>query len=288
MGVEDLLGAEDRVVRVVLRHDEGQRARLAQELGHRRLDRGQLRGVVQLGPEEVKQQVEDGLFGLAVPHRRERAEGLLDRGHLALAVLPRRQHGEVHVIPALGQVAPAGRAPVEHGDRVAVGPVEVLAQVAQQLEAAWVATGVDPGQDVGPGRRLGLEVPPDHRRELVQRLQHREVQLAEEVGGEHQAAMPVDHERFHVVTSWAARAPPACCLVWSCGGDPVRDLGHNCCRTRNAPVMFLAGADWRGFSAAPAGPGRGAPGPGRRAPGPGRGEVPGRRGRLFRRLANID
>ena len=138
---------------------------------------------------------------LAFQVGRERAEGLLDRGHLALAVLPRRQHGEVHVVPALGQVAPAGRAPVEHGDRVPVGPVEVLAQVAEQLEAPGIAAGLDPGQDVGPGGRLRLEVPPDHRGELVQRLQHREVQLAEEVGGEHQAAMPVDHERFHVVTS---------------------------------------------------------------------------------------
>ena len=201
VGVEDLLGGEDRVVRVVRGHDEGQRVRLGQELGHRRLDRGQLGGVVQLGPEQAEQQVEDGVLGLGVPGRRERAEGLLDRGHLALAVLPRRQHGQVHVIPALGQVTPAGRAPVEHGDRVAVGPVEVLAQVAQQFEAPGVTAGLDPGQDVGPGRRLRLEVPPDHRGELVQRLQHREVQLAEEVGGEHQAAMPVDHERFHVVTS---------------------------------------------------------------------------------------
>jgi hypothetical protein len=126
------------------------------------------------------------------------AEGLLDRGHLTLAVLPRRQHRQEDVVPPLGQVTPAGRAPVEHGDRVPVSPVQVLPQVAQQLKTPRVPPGLDPGQDVGSGRRLRLEVPPDHRGELIQRIQHREVQLAEEVGGEHQAAMPVDHERFHV------------------------------------------------------------------------------------------
>src|SRR5262249_9133840 len=56
--------------------------------------------------------------------------------------------------------------------------------------------------------------------ELVERLQHREVQLAEKVGGEHQTAMPVDDERFHVVTSQASLRPAMTCLVRSCGGDP--------------------------------------------------------------------
>jgi len=116
------------------------------------------------------------------------------------------QYRQEDVGAALGEVTPAGRAPVEHRDRVPVRPVEVLAQVAQQLEAPGVSPGLDPGQDVGPGRRLRLEVTPDHRGELVERVEHREVQVAEEVGGEHQAAIPVDHERFHVVTSWAKLA----------------------------------------------------------------------------------
>src|SRR6266567_2140251 len=58
---------------------------------------------------------------------------------------------------------------------------------------------------------------------------------------------------FTLLPPGRARSP-ACCLVLSCGGDPVHDLGHTCCPTRNAPVMFLARSDWRGFSSAPAAP----------------------------------
>src|SRR6185312_9645891 len=53
---------------------------------------------------------------------------------------------------------------------------------------------------------------------------------------------------FTLLPPGRARSP-ACCFVLSCGGDPVHDLGHTCCRTLNAPVMFLTGPDWQGFSA---------------------------------------
>jgi hypothetical protein len=104
---------------------------LSQELGHGRLDRREFRGVVELGPEQVEQQAEDGLLSLGVPRGGQGAEGLLDRGHLALAILPGGQHGQEDVVAPLGQVPPPGRAPVEHGDRVPVGPVQVLTEVTQ-------------------------------------------------------------------------------------------------------------------------------------------------------------
>ena len=96
----------------------------------------------------------------AIPRGRQLTEGALDRGDLALAVLPRGQHRQEHVVAALRQVAPARRPLVEHGDRVPVGPEQVLAQIAQQFEAPRVGPGLEPGQDFGPGRRLRLEIPP--------------------------------------------------------------------------------------------------------------------------------
>src|SRR4029077_14098748 len=145
------------------------------------------------------------------------------------------------------EVTPAGRAPVEHGDRVPVGPVEVLSQVAQQLEAPGVSLGLDPDQDVGAGRRLRLEVPPDHRGELVERVEHREVQVAEEVGREHQAAMPVNHERFHVVTSRTgalARVLPCPIARRRPGAGPGSYLLPYPLSAGYAPAR----PDWRGFS----------------------------------------
>src|SRR6185437_4704968 len=114
--------------------------------------------------------------------------------------------------------------------------VQVLPQVAQQLETPGVGPGLDPVRDVGPGRGLGLEVPPDHRGELLERLEHREIQVTEEIGREYQTAMTVDHERFHDVTSWAELRPPVSLPYPVIRRGPRCDLGHTC-RTRNPRVM---------------------------------------------------
>src|SRR5207248_1123507 len=103
-------------------------------------------------------------------------------------------------------VAPARRPLLEHGDRVPVDPEQVLAQIAQQLEAPRVSPRLDPGQNVGPGGCLGLEIPADHRGELIERLQNREVQLTKEIGRKHQTTVPVDYERFHASPPKASRS----------------------------------------------------------------------------------
>jgi hypothetical protein len=56
-------------------------------------------------------------------------------------------------------------------------------------------------QDVCPRWGLRLEVPLDDGGELLERVEDREVQLAEDVGREDETAMTVDHERLHDTTS---------------------------------------------------------------------------------------
>ncbi len=85
-------------------------------------------------------------------------------------------------------------------DAAALGALVPEAAVA--AENPPVSRGaVDAGQDVGLGRCLRLELPPDHRDELIERLQDREVQVAKEIRREHQTAVSVDRERFHASPS---------------------------------------------------------------------------------------
>ena len=213
VGVKDLLGAENRVVRVVIGYHERQRVGLIQELSDRWLDRRQLGGMVQLVAEQVEQQAEHLVLGVGVPRCGQLTEGALNRGHLTLAVFPRGQYRQENIVATLRHVAPARRPLLEHRDRVPVGPEQILAQIAQQLKAPRVGPGLNAGQDVGPGRCLSLEIPLDHGAELLERPQDREVQLTEEIRREHQTTVPVDHKRFH--TSPPSRTspdPPATCL----------------------------------------------------------------------------
>ena len=197
LGVEDLAEPEDGVVRVVLGHHPGERAGALEELGHGRLHRGQLGGVVALVPVEVEEQVEDRLLGGGVPGGRQALPRALDGGHLRLAVLPRREHREEDVGAPPGQVPPPGGPLVEHRHRVAVDPEEVLSEIAQEAEPVGVGVGLHLLADVGAGGRLRLEVPADHGRELVERVHDGEIELSEHVRRENQPAMLVDHERFH-------------------------------------------------------------------------------------------
>jgi hypothetical protein len=195
--VEDVGVVVDRVVRVVARQPEGERARLLQELRHRGLDRRQRRGVVLPVAVDVEQDVEDPVLAALVPPRRQLRVGLLHRGDLGLAVLPRLQHREEDVRARPGDVGPAGGPLVVHGDREAVGPEQVQGHVPHQVVAGGVGAGAHPLQDLGAARGLGLEVPADDAVELLERLEGGEVQLRHDVRGEHHAAVLVQDEGVH-------------------------------------------------------------------------------------------
>ena len=128
---------------------------------------------------------------------RQRGPRLADGGDLPLAVVPGGQQRQEDVVAPAREVAPPGGALLVHGHRVPVAPDQVHGDVAQQRRARAVGARVDPLQDLGAGRRLGLEVAPDHRRQLVQRLEDREVQIGAEVGWKDETAVPVDDERPH-------------------------------------------------------------------------------------------
>jgi hypothetical protein len=95
-------------------------------------------------------------------------------------------------------VPPPGRALVVHRHREPVGPEQVQRDVAHELKAAGVvASGLDPPQDLRARGRFCLEVAADHRGELVEVVDDREVQFGQEVGREDHAVMAVDDERLH-------------------------------------------------------------------------------------------
>ncbi len=206
--VEDLLMAEDRVVRVVGRHRVRQALGLVEDLGDRRFDGRQLGGVESPVPQHIEQHLEDPVLDLAVPGRRQSGVVLLDRRDLALGVLPRRQDGKEHVVTVPWYVAPAGRALLVHGHREAVRPEHVQRDVTHELVPRGVpVTRLDPPQDLRAARSLGIEIAADDRLELVKILDDGEVEPGQEVGREDHAAMTVDDERLHVSLRSVSRGP---------------------------------------------------------------------------------
>ncbi len=195
--VEDLLVAVGRAVGVVRREAEGEVRRVARDLGHGRLHRRELGRVMALVAEDVEQDREDPVLGRGVPRGRERGPRLADGGDLPLPVFPGGQQRQEDVVAVAREIAPPGRPLLVHGHRVPVAPDQVHRDVPQQRRARAVAVRIDALQDLGAGRRLGLEVAPDHGRELIQRLEDREVQVRAEVGGKDETAVPVDDERPH-------------------------------------------------------------------------------------------
>src|ERR1039458_5810434 len=70
--------------------------------------------------------------------------------------------------------------------------------ITHELIAAGVGALLHPVQDVGARRRLHLEVASDHCVKLREAVHHRQVQLGDEVGGEHDPVMAVYDEWLHV------------------------------------------------------------------------------------------
>ena len=226
---------------------------------------------MQLGAEHVEQQVEDPVLGLVVPGRRQR-RGRRSRprppsarcpptgvstgrktssrcfgrsrqrvGRLSNMVIEYRLTQNRFWPEVAEQLEPPGVAPDSTRDRMSV-PVGAFASKSRPITAVnW--SSVSSTEKSSSPRKLA---------------------------GNTRRPCRLTTNGFTLLPPGRARSP-ACCLVLSCGGDPVHDLGHTCCRTRNAPVMFLARSDWRGFSSCARSS---------------RGVRPVRR--LFRRLANID
>jgi len=91
---EDLLVRVGRVVGVVPQEMEGVVSGIGEDLGNGRLDRGQLRRVVPLVPEDVEQDPEDTVLGVGVPRWRQGLIRRLDGGDLSLVLLPGGQSRE--------------------------------------------------------------------------------------------------------------------------------------------------------------------------------------------------
>jgi hypothetical protein len=195
--VDDVLEPVGLEVGVVAVEPEREVARVRQALGHCRLQRGQLGGVVLTLAEDVEQDVEDPVLGLAVGACRQSFVGALDGGDLAIPLLPRRHDGEEHVVAATRYVAPAGGTLLIHRQGVATHPEHVQGDVTHQLIATLVGALLDAPQDVGPVGRLGLEVTSDDRVELLQAVHGRQVELGHEVGREHDSVVSVQKERLH-------------------------------------------------------------------------------------------
>jgi hypothetical protein len=158
--------------------------------------------------EDVEEHREDALLGLGIGPAREATERVGHGGDLALGLLPRREDGQEDVVASARHVAPARRALVVHGHRVAVDPDHVQREVAHQLVAGLVVARLDALEDVGAGRRLGLEVAGDDRVELLEAVEDGEVQLGQEVRREHEPPVAVDDERLHG-SGLPARRPPS-------------------------------------------------------------------------------
>jgi len=204
--LDDVRVAVARVVGVVREEVVGEVAGVGEALRHRRLDGGQLRPRALLVAEHVEQDAEDLVLGPLVPGRAERSVPRLDPGHQPGAV-PRREDRQEHVVAATGHVAPARGALVVHRHRVAVDPEQVEREIPQQLVAPAVEAALEPRHDVGLGRSLLLEVAPDDRRELLEALEDREVELREEVEGKDEAPVAVDDEGLHWRRSSAPTGP---------------------------------------------------------------------------------
>src|SRR6266849_1752072 len=174
----------------------GQALGAREELAHRRLDGGQLGTRALLVAEEIEEDTADLVLRSLVPCRGQGPVGAVD-GRRHLVTVADRENGQEEIVSVAGDVAPARGALLVHGHGVAVDPEEVQGEIAQEIEAPLVAARLHAGGDVRLRGRLLLEVTLDDGGELLEGLEGGEVQLREEVEGEDDTAVAVDHEWLH-------------------------------------------------------------------------------------------
>ena len=199
--VDDVLEAVGREVRVVAVETEGEIGGVGEDVGDRRLACGELGGMVPALAEHVEEDPEDPILRLGIPCRRQRVVRLPHAGDLLVASLPGLDDRQEHVVATAGDIAPAGRALLVHGERVPANPEHVQRHIAHELVATAVGTLLHPLQDVRARRRLRLEVTPDHTVELFEAVDDRQVELWDEVGQEDHPPVPIDQKRLHGCSS---------------------------------------------------------------------------------------
>src|SRR3984893_5330590 len=147
--------------------------------------------------EDVEEDCEDAVLDLGVPLRRKVRIGRQHRGHLRFAIFPRRLDGYEDVVAAARHVGPAGWPDIVHRYFETIGPEQVERHISHQLELALVGAGLDLLKDVGPGWRLGIEVPSDNGIELLEAFEGREVEIGKTIGRKNDLALLVEFERMH-------------------------------------------------------------------------------------------
>ena len=197
VAVDDLGVAVPAEVGVISIQPQSLITGVRQQIGNRGYDGRQLGRVVLTMAEHVEEDLEDAVLDLGVPLRRKTRIGRLHRGHLRFAIFPRRLDGDVDVVAATRHVGPPGGPDVVHRYFEAVGPEQVERHVPHQFELALIGAGLDPLEDVGPRGRLGIEVPPDDRVELLEAFEGGEVEIRKTIGGKNDLAMLVDFVGLH-------------------------------------------------------------------------------------------
>ena len=206
--LDDVVVTVSRIVRIVGEQVVGQALGTGEELAHRGLDRGQLGSRTLLVAEEIEEDPADLVLRPLVPGGGQGTIGALD-GRGRLGAVPNREHGQEEIVAVAGDVPPARRALLVHGHGVAVDPEEVQGEVTEEIEAPLVAARLHTGEDVDLRGRLLLEVTLDDGGELIERLEGGEIQLREEVEGEDDAAVAVDHEWLHDAPSPSRGGTPS-------------------------------------------------------------------------------
>ncbi len=148
-------------------------------------------------PEHVEEKLEDPVLRAGIPGRGQGVIGALDRGDLAVTVYPRSEDRQEDVTAATRYVAPPGRSLVIHRQGEATGPEQVERDVTHQLVPAAVAALLDAPEDVRTGRGLRLEVAPDDAVELIETVDHGEVELGDEVGRKDDPVVAIENEWVH-------------------------------------------------------------------------------------------
>ena len=193
---DEVVVAVERIIRLVGEDFVDERPGIGDGLGHRRYHGLGVDLASPAVPEDVEQEAEDCVLGGLVPARRQRAVGQLDdrRGRAGVEGLG---DGQEDVAALVRNVTPARRPLVVQDHRVSIRPEEIRGHVAEQPVAVLIGARIAAGNDIDLGARLLLEVPPDHRLELLHRLEEGDVEGREEVEGKHDAAVSVDDETLH-------------------------------------------------------------------------------------------